>query len=35
MIEPDDVARAIVDVLLSESSGVYDEVVYMPKRGIL
>jgi short-subunit dehydrogenase len=35
MIEPDDVARAIVDVLLSESSGVFDEVVYMPKRGIL
>ena len=35
MIEPADVARAIVDVLLSEASGVYDEVVYMPKRGIL
>lgn len=35
MIAPEDVARAIVDILLSESSGVYDEVVYMPKRGIL
>ncbi|MEO7453187.1 MAG: SDR family oxidoreductase [Fimbriimonadales bacterium] len=35
MIEPDDLGRAISDVLLSESSGVYDEVVYMPKRGIL
>lgn len=35
MIDPDDVARAIANIVLDESSGVYDEVLFMPRKGIL
>ena len=35
MIDPRDVANTIADIIMDESSGVYDEVVYMPKGGIL
>jgi len=35
MIRPEDVAKAIADILLSDRTGVYDEVVFMPKKGIL
>ena len=35
MISPQDVARAIADIVLTDSSGVFDEVVFMPKKGIL
>jgi short-subunit dehydrogenase len=35
MIDPNDVARVIADIALDTSTGVYDEVVYMPPKGIL
>lgn len=35
MIRPEDVSRAIADIVLNETSGVFDEVVFMPKKGIL
>ncbi|MDQ2986160.1 MAG: SDR family oxidoreductase [Armatimonadota bacterium] len=35
MIAPQDVGKAISDIILADSSAVYDEVVFMPKKGIL
>jgi short-subunit dehydrogenase len=35
MIRPEDVAGAIADILLAGGTGYYDEVVFMPKKGIL
>jgi NAD(P)-dependent dehydrogenase (short-subunit alcohol dehydrogenase family) len=35
MITPDDVAKTIADIVLSDLTGVFDEVVFMPKKGIL
>ncbi len=35
MLTADDVAAAIENVIFSGSHGVYDEVVYMPKKGFL
>lgn len=35
MMQPDDVAGAICDIVLAEGSGVYDEVRFMPHKGIL
>ncbi|MCW5947508.1 MAG: SDR family oxidoreductase [Fimbriimonadales bacterium] len=35
MLTATDVARAIVDIVTAETHGVYDEVVFMPKKGIL
>ena len=35
MISPADVAKAICAILLSESTGAVDEVVFMPKKGFL
>lgn len=35
MLTATDVAKAIVDIVTAETEGVYDEVVFMPKKGIL
>ncbi len=35
MMLPEDVATAIVDILLTDGTGLYDEVVFMPRKGIL
>jgi len=35
MVSPQDAATAIVEILLAGGSGVYDEVVFMPPKGIL
>ena len=35
MIAPEDVGKAIADILLSDSTGAFDEVSFMPKKGFL
>lgn len=35
MLSSLDVAKAIVNIILSPANGVFDEVVYMPKKGFL
>ena len=35
MLAPADVGMAIADILLSRAKGYYDEVIYMPPKGIL
>lgn len=35
MLTAEDVAKAIANIVTAETNGVYDEVVFMPKKGVL